>query len=263
VIVNLVTNAAHALPDGRGIIELKLDAYEDQSGAIAGAQPNAGRYARLVIRDNGTGMSPQTVARIFDPFFTTKPTGRGTGLGLSVVHGIIEAHAGRISVESREGEGTTVEVGLPATTAAMAPLRGEDAQVPPGASECVLYVDDDPAIVSLTTRVLERLAYRVDGYHNPKEALEAFRAHPERYSVVITDLSMPVMSGFELAAEVRAVRPDTPILLTSGYVRPSDREAARAHGIEEIILKPGTVSELGVALDRVLRDCKRRRGPSS
>ena len=259
VIMNLATNAAHAVGRRAGLLEVEVDAIKvDTDLAATSRDLRTGPYARIRIRDDGCGMSKEVLERIFDPFFTTKPAGQGTGLGLSVVHGIMKGHEGAIAVHSELGKGTTFDLYFPAAkdvaVARPVPVRGGVR----GAGEHVLYVDDDEAIVFLTTRILKRLGYRVSGYTDVADALNALKAAPNDFDVVVTDLSMPVMSGFDFASAVREIRPELAVLMTSGYVRPEDREVARERGIRELILKPNTVEDLGHALDRVLRQMRQR-----
>jgi PAS domain S-box-containing protein len=248
VMMNLVTNAAHAIGAIPGAIKITTEAVdiEETFGRPLGLA--AGRHAHVSVSDTGCGMSKATIARVFDPFFTTKPAGQGTGLGLSVVHGIVNAHHGAISVYSEPGKGSVFHVYLPAATSKESPAVSTRPTATRGNGQRVLYIDDDTAIVYLTARILERSGYKVTGCDSPFQGLEAFRDAPDQFDVVVTDLSMPQMSGFDVARELQAVRPDIPILLTSGYVRPEDREAARAVGIRDVILKPDTVDELGQAL---------------
>lgn len=254
VLINLITNAAYAIGNHVGTIDVMLENVN--IGALNGPTVRAlksGRYAYLKVADSGCGMDEATLARIFDPFFTTKPVGEGTGLGLSVAHGIVEAHGGTIAVESQLGRGTTFHVYLPtlddARVSEAQPQRAEGT----GRGEHVLYIDDDEAIVFLTTRILQRLGYRVSAHSEAVEALRAFAAAPSSFDVVVTDLSMPKMSGFDVARALRAIRADIPIFMTSGYVRPEDRANARAQGIVDLIEKPNTVDALGRALDELFR----------
>jgi PAS domain S-box-containing protein len=258
VMMNLVTNAAHAIADQSGEIEVKIDPMT-VSGELTDAARDLrpGPYVCVSVSDMGCGMDLATLKRIFDPFFTTKPVGQGTGLGLSVAHGIMKAHEGGISVYSQPGKGTTFRLYFPvAQTQSTQPA----APAPPvrlGHGERILYIDDDEAIVFLTTRVLERLGYRVEGFTHPRDALEAFAARPHDFDVAVTDLSMPGMSGFDLAAALRKHRADLPILMTSGYVRAEDRDRARAQNLGEVILKPNTVDELGQALHAMFSAMKK------
>jgi nitrogen-specific signal transduction histidine kinase/CheY-like chemotaxis protein len=258
VIVNLVTNAAYAIDeagDGRvGRIALELREVELKTAQRVGDRDlAAGRYVCLAISDNGCGMEAAISLRIFDPFFTTKPVGRGTGLGLPIVHGIVHDHGGAIAVSSEPGRGTRFEVYLPAVPA-QASAAPDDSPVPTqsGQGQHVLYLDDEDALVFLVTRYLRRLGYRVTGYSDPAEAVREFTAHPEQFDVVVTDLSMPGMSGFDVVKAMRYQRPGVPVIMMSGFVRPEDRERAAVLGVNQLLFKPSTVDELGQAIDREL-----------
>jgi PAS domain S-box-containing protein len=248
VMMNLVTNAAHAIGAKPGTIKISTDAAEVDENFGRSIALTPGRYAHIAVSDTGCGMNKTTMARIFDPFFTTKPAGHGTGLGLSVVHGIVNAHRGAIAVYSEPDKGSAFHVYLPAAAAQDSPAAVARSAAVKGNGQRVLYIDDDSAIVYLTARILERSGYKVTGCDSPLQGLQAFRDSPDSFDVVVTDLSMPQMSGFDLARELHAVRPNLPILMTSGYVRPEDRDAARAVGIRDVILKPDTVDELSQAL---------------
>jgi PAS domain S-box-containing protein len=251
IIVNLATNAADAIGPRRGLIELRLDAVNPADVPGPRADLPAGRCARLSVSDSGCGMERAVLERIFDPFFTTKPAGVGTGLGLSVVHGIMKSRGGAVTVYSEPGKGTTFRLYFPAAEAAADAARREQRKVAHGKGEHVLYVDDDEALVILATRVLERLGYKVTGHTDATKALQDFRGRADDFDVVVTDLSMPGISGFELARELLAIRSDVPILMTSGYVQPEDRTTALQMGIRDVILKPDTVEDLGEALERL------------
>jgi CheY-like chemotaxis protein len=199
-------------------------------------------------------MDAATLERIFEPFFTTKEAGRGSGLGLSMVHGIARGHGGAVTVESEPGRGSTFRVYFPAC--ATAPV--EEAQAPPvtdalrGAGERILFLDDEAPLVSLGVRLLERLGYTVAGFTSPDEALAAFRHHPAAFDLLITDYNMPKMSGLDVALAVWEVRPTLPVVLASGYLRPPEIEHARALGIKATVAKPNTLEELGTVLRRLL-----------
>jgi PAS domain S-box-containing protein len=253
VLVNLATNAAYAMSErgGRMSIELRrllVDATDTR--ALSGLQP--GQHVRLSVSDTGAGMSPAVVERIFEPFFTTKPQGQGTGLGLSVVHGIVAAHRGAITVNSIEGQGSTFHVYLPALLQPASASATAAVSVERGRGQHVLYLDDEEPLVYLVKRVLERLGYRVSGFTEPQEALQAFAAAPVAFDAVITDLSMPGLSGTDFAKQILQLRGDVPVIITSGYVRTQDREAALKAGVRELVLKPNTVEELGSVLHKLL-----------
>jgi CheY-like chemotaxis protein len=199
-------------------------------------------------------MDGAVLARIFQPFFTTKPLGEGTGLGLSVVHDIMRGHGGAIEVDSVPGQGTEFRLHFPAIDDVTQDEPLATAAVLRGKGERVLYVDDDKALVSLITRMLTRLGYRVTGFNDAAEALNHFRSRPTEFDVVVTDVTMPGMAGPELARELLSVRPGLPIIMTSGFIRPEDAELARRVGVHQLILKPNTIDELGAALHRLFAE---------
>ncbi|MET0987767.1 MAG: ATP-binding protein, partial [Steroidobacteraceae bacterium] len=219
------------------------------------ADLHPGRYVCLHVADNGVGMSPATVHRIFEPFFTTKPKGEGSGLGLSIVHGIVRAHGGAINVESAPGRGTSFHVFLPADMRAQA-LAPEPEPVVTrcehGANQHILYIDDEEALVFLMQRMLDRRGYRVSGFTDPAAAMEVFLAEDAHFDLVITDQSMPGRSGTDLAQQMLAARPGTRILLVSGYLRPDEIEAAKSIGIQEVVLKPNTIDEFVATVHRLV-----------
>ena len=243
-IVNLTTNAAHAIGQRAGSIDYRLATVPvgaKHAGGILGLKE--GRYVCLTVTDTGCGMDTGTLERIFDAFYTTKPLGEGTGLGLSMVHGIMRSHGGAITARSMPGKGSSFALYFPAAAAEKA-SRADDAvreQSPLAAGKRILYVDDEEALILLARRMLSSLGHSVTGFTEPKQALEALREHPQDFDVVVTDLSMPHMSGFDLAREVLALCPGMPVLMSSGYIEEEDEATARAIGIRELILKPMTM----------------------
>lgn len=257
VVMNLVTNAAHAIGRTSGTVGVRLAPVRVDAETAKGIAGLAeGLYAKLSVTDDGCGMDQATLERAFDPFFTTKPAGQGTGLGLSVVDGIMRSHGGAVTVFSEVGRGTTFRLYFPATPerepAAAAPVARVDS--PRGRGERVLYVDDDDALAFLAARMLTNLGYETTAITDPERALAEFRSRPHDFDVVVTDISMPTMTGFELSRALCEIRPDLPIVVTSGYIRPEDQELARQTGARALILKPDTVEELGVVLSRVFRE---------
>ena len=253
IILNLATNAWHAMESQTGRIEIRLDASRvDRAQRNPDLRP--GSYVRLTVGDTGRGMDATMLTRIFEPFFTTKAPGEGTGLGLSVVHGIVRNHGGAIIVESEVGRGSTFTLYLPASDApaVAAPLAFSSGAAALGRGEHILYVDDEASLVNLAERYLARLGYRVTGHTRAADAVAAFRADPQAFDLVITDSNMPGMSGTDVAKQILTLRPGTPVVLTSGYLRPAEIEQARALGIREVILKPNTIDELGPAVRRLL-----------
>jgi two-component system cell cycle sensor histidine kinase/response regulator CckA len=246
IVMNLCTNAAHSLQERGGVIQITVDSVRvDESSQSPGGLPE-GEYLRLQVTDNGCGMNESTLKRAFDPFFTTRQPGQGTGLGLSVVHGIVQSHHGATEIRSRLNEGTTVIVYLPAAAGAIQKPATELVQRDRGGR--VMYVDDEEALVFLIERALTKRGYKVSGFAEPLTALDAFRAHPDDFDVVVTDVSMPGMSGPDLAAELRKIRPRLPIIMTSGYIRPEDVETAERLQINQLVYKANTIDELGRAL---------------
>jgi CheY-like chemotaxis protein/anti-sigma regulatory factor (Ser/Thr protein kinase) len=262
IIVNLATNAAYATGSRGGLIEVRLDVRQvdaDLAETMRDLAP--GRYVRVAISDNGCGMDRMTLGRIFDPFFTTKPAGQGTGLGLSIVHGIMKSSKGIVTVYSQPDKGTSFHLYFPAASGQAEPVP-PPVHKPAGAhGEVVLYVDDEEPLVRLAQRVLTRLGYKVSGHVDPGHALEVFRQAPNDFDALITDVSMPSMSGFDLTRAVLAIRADMPVIMTSGYVRKEDEEIAMQLGVREIILKPNTLDELGKALSRLFGEGRRAAAP--
>ncbi len=264
VIMNIATNAMQAMSSGPGRIDIRLDAVT-LDAALAATHPalaemharHPGRTVRIAVSDTGPGMDAATLERIFEPFFTTKPVGAGTGLGLSVVHGILEAHAGGIVVESQPGQGATFTLYLPAAEvlagAPEADPGGADlaATAGRGAVQNILYLDDEASLVLLVQRQLARRGYRVSGYTRQSEALAALRAAPTAFDLVVSDYNMPGMSGLDVAREVRAIRADLPVMVASGYVDEALRAQAAGAGVRELIFKANGVDELCEALARL------------
>ena len=257
VLMNLGTNAAHAMGEHGGRLEVVLEGVTLDSSATAIApELREGRYAKLSVGDTGSGMDRATLERIFEPFFTTKGPGHGTGLGLSVVHGIVRSHDAAIVVESQVGMGTTFHLYFPAAAAAVADATPPSVREVRGQGEHVLCVDDEEAIVYVATLILSRLGYRVTGSIDAVEALQDFRARPDQFAAVVTDLAMPGLSGLDLAREVRELRPELPIVLITGYVRAEDAHAVQRLGLD-VILKPNIVADLGPTLHRLLSRANR------
>ena len=255
VVMNLCTNSAHAMRGNPGRLEIVLTGVRVDA-ALMRAQPELreGRYACISISDTGTGMTPEVLKRVFEPFFTTKAPGEGTGLGLSVVHGIMQDHEGAVLVESRPGRGTTFQLFFPEQLGvAEAVSAGGDALLR-GRGERILFVDDEQALCSSTQRLLEKIGYRVEASSSPVAALERFRANPGSFDLVITDLTMPFMTGMELALAMIALRPGLPVVLASGFSGTWTRESVRAQGLRDLIIKPMTAAALSTTLRRVLDD---------
>ena len=264
VVINLATNAMQAMRSGPGRIDIRLDSVL-LDDALAAAHPalgamharRPGRTVRIAVTDTGPGMDAATLARIFEPFFTTRAVGAGTGLGLSVVHGILRAHEGEIEVDSQPGQGASFAIYLPAAAAqAVAPEAEPGAGAPTATADQssvqhILYLDDEPSLVLLVQRQLARRGYRVAGFTKQAEALAALRAEPAAFDLVVTDYNMPGISGLDVAREVRAIRADLPVMVVSGHVDETLLAEAAGAGVRELILKANGVDELCAALARL------------
>ncbi|MBS0444952.1 MAG: CHASE domain-containing protein [Proteobacteria bacterium] len=256
VVLNLGTNAWHALRDGSGRITVGLEPASldaDAARGLGGVSP--GEYAHLWVRDDGAGMDDATRARVFEPFFTTKRIGQGTGLGLSVVHGIVRAHQGAIAVDSAPGRGSTFHLYFPRREPQPEAAAAEPAAVaPPRAQgQHVLYVDDDPAMLLMVEALLLQTGYRVTSADGPSDALAAVQAAPDAYDVIVSDYNMPECSGLDLAAELARVRPDLPVVITSGYITDEMRTAATRLGVRALLQKEYTLEKLAAVLHATLQ----------
>jgi PAS domain S-box-containing protein len=239
VITNLGTNAAHAMKSAGGVLAVELASVVlDAATARMRSELQPGRYARLTVKDNGAGMSAETLKHVFEPFFTTKSPGEGTGLGLAVVHGIVRDHEGAIFIESEPGAGTTVTLYLPEHEVALEDSVAPPAELVRANGESVLFVDDEVVLCRSVAGLLERLGYRVTACSDPGEALELFRRTPRAFDVVLTDLTMPGMTGVELAREVLKIAPATPVLVMSGFHSTWTPEGLKALGVVDLISKP-------------------------
>ncbi|MFT7401665.1 MAG: signal transduction histidine kinase/ActR/RegA family two-component response regulator [Hydrogenophaga sp.] len=259
VVMNLCTNAWQALPVEGGRIDVQLNTV--LPGMTTDPPPPAGLagggYARLRVRDNGSGMDEATQSHVFEPFFTTKPVGSGTGLGLAVVHGIVTSMGGLLSVHSALGQGSSFEVWLPLidapTSAGVVPVEpGMPFTSTEGLARHVVCVDDDTLMLQMMERWLTRQGYRVSAYADPQVALQVLRAAPMSVDLVVTDFNMPGMSGLALSQALSALRPDLPIILSSGYMSDGLQRDAHRCGVREVIYKENTVDQLGALLQRLL-----------
>ena len=265
VLINLATNAMQAMRDIPGRIDICVDSVPLDT-ALEDAHPvlhdllarHPGRAVRLTVSDNGPGMDAATLARIFEPFFTSKQVGEGTGLGLSVVHGIVQAHEGAIVVKSELGQGTTFTVYLPLAHVpdgaqpqdqSAAPSSGA---APMSTGHQILYLDDEAALVLLVKRVLERRGIRVIAHTSQEAALDALRADPAAFDLVLTDYNMPEMSGLDVAREVRRIHAGLPVAVVSGFIDETLRANAAGAGVRELIFKANSVEELCRTIETLL-----------
>lgn len=253
IILNLCTNAAHAMEAKGGTLSVFLENIacgEEESQAQGLA---AGDYVLLVVSDTGQGMGKEVLDHIFEPYFTTKEQGKGAGMGLAIVHGLVKASGGRISVVSTLGQGTTFRIFFPQA----ADQAGEEAPRKICApaekgSERIFVIDDEQAIVAMEKIALERLGYQVQLFADSEEALAAFRADPQACDMVVTDQTMPHLSGMELAKKFLAIRPELPIILSTGYSSQASEEDALRAGIRRFIMKPVNIGQLAAAIREIL-----------
>ena len=253
IVLNLCTNAAHAMRQTGGAISIILDGFSFSSPEDApDSTMSPGLYARLSVEDTGEGMSSETMEHIFDPFFTTKLPGEGTGLGLSVVHGIVASHGGKIVVSSQEGEGSVFTVYLPKLIQERATEPGDGDESIPRGHERILFVDDEEEIAAMGHDMLADLGYRVTSKTGAREALALFRLDPSRFDLVITDQTMPGVTGEELVREILAIRAGTPIIMCTGFSPLVDNETALAAGATAFVMKPLTKKEMAVTVRRAL-----------
>jgi len=253
VMMNLFTNAFHAMRDEGGVLEVSAKVVQvDAKFAKEYLNLQPGKYVRTTVSDSGHGMDDFTIQRIFDPFFSTKEVGEGTGLGLSVVHGIILKHRGEITVQSEPGRGTTFNIYLPsAKTTAGREAPGEKGAIPQG-TESILFVDDEKEIAFLGETMLKRHGYKVTTKYGSLEALNEFRTNPQKYDLVISDYTMPKMTGIQLARELIEIRRDIPVILTSGYNDKVTLDNFQEFGISEYLMKPFTIHKLCNSVRSVL-----------
>jgi len=269
VILNLCSNASHAMRERGGVLEVNLQNFDFglQSGELEGDDEfkseirnpkskfdlSPGHYLRLSVKDTGSGIDPKVIDRIFDPYFTTKETGEGTGMGLSVAHGIVKSHGGDIMVASELGKGTTFHVLLPKFEKDIPSVTEPKIQLPRG-TERILFVDDEKGAVDAIQSMLKNLGYKVTARTSSIEALEAFRNKSDTFDLVITDMTMPNMTGRDLAKEMMSIRSDIPIILCTGFSEQIDEKKAKEMGIKAFIMKPIVMREIANTIRKVLDD---------
>ena len=253
VLMNLCTNAWHAMTAGGGILEVSLEPTTIAPHPLrpeAGLQP--GPYMKLQVKDTGAGIPQEIIDRIFDPFFTTKVPGEGTGLGLSVVHGIIKDLGGEIHVTSKVGVGSVFEILIPMVAeVSESPFLARENALPRG-SENILFVDDEEPLVELGKRLLEKLGYSVTGCTSSSKALAMFKDNPHKYDLVITDETMPKITGTMLAAELHQIRPEIPVILCSGFISSMSKDDVAAMGINAFLIKPILVKNMSEVVRQIL-----------
>jgi signal transduction histidine kinase/DNA-binding response OmpR family regulator len=252
VIINLCTNASHAMEEDGGTLWVNLMNIElDKEMAAIYPDLNPGKYVKLSVEDTGCGIDPEIINQVFDPYFSTKAVGKGFGMGLSVVHGIVKGHGGSITVSSEPGKGAIFDLLFPAIEADLE-ASAESLELIPTGNERVLLVDDDELIVRVECQILERLGYQVTARTSSIEALETFRSQPEDYDFVISDMTMPDMTGDRLAQKILEIRPGIPVILCTGFSERMDDEKAKSIGVSALVMKPVAQKELAITIRNVL-----------
>ena len=252
IMMNLVTNASHAMSEEGGLLDVTIEKMilQEETPCFDFIL-SPGPHIRLKVRDTGKGIQPKILARIFDPYYTTKEVGKGTGMGLSVVHGIVKSHGGGILVESTLGEGTVFEIYFPALEEMSEKEKEPEGEIK-GGSERILFVDDEESMVDLNRQRLERLGYQVKSTTRPLQALEWFSADPDGFDVIITDMTMPRMTGDRLTKEILTIRPQMPVIICTGYSERMSEKRAETLGVRKYIEKPIALRNLASALREVL-----------
>jgi two-component system cell cycle sensor histidine kinase/response regulator CckA len=252
VLMNLCTNAAHAMNGKDGVLQISLSNVELDHAALEMAPDLIpGSYLKLSVRDTGHGIAPDAYEKIFDPYFTTKKKEEGTGLGLAVVQGIVKSHNGAVTVDSEVGKGTTFHVYLPVIMRKITAEEEISTPLPMG-HESILFVDDEQPLVEIGKQMLQRLGYTVATRTSSVEALELFKANPDRFDLVITDIVMPNMTGETLAEKMMGIRSDIPVILCTGYSEKITRKDASEMGIQSFLMKPLVMRDLATTVRQAL-----------
>jgi PAS domain S-box-containing protein len=253
VLMNLCTNAGQAMREKGGVLEVGLrEVVVEAENSLFNPNLPAGRYLELSVRDTGHGISRQNIGRIFEPYFTTKQQGEGTGLGLAVVHGIVKDHGGEIAVSSEEGKGTVFSVYLPLIAEQAEGETDKEEDIPRGKGETILFIDDEEMVVNLSRELLEEIGYKVVAETDPVRAVEVFKRDSAGFDLVVTDKTMPRMSGFDVIRQVRKIRVDIPVVLCSGLQTKEDMEKIRVFNIGQIIAKPIRINVMAKTIRAVL-----------
>jgi PAS domain S-box-containing protein len=256
IIMNLATNAYHAMQESGGLLKLTLNQTQIESSPLGFSEFLPGEYAVLKITDTGTGIKKDVMDKIFDPYFTTKETGKGTGLGLSVVQGIVKSCHGDIHVYSEPGKGTEVHVYLPIIKKLSKKDLPDPSEPIQGGAERILLVDDEEIIIKMEKRMLERLGYHVTSRAGSLEAFEVFKANPDTFDLIVSDMTMPNMTGVQLANKIKAVRTDIPIIICTGFSDQINEKTSKKLGIQGYIMKPVIIREIAKTIREVLKESK-------
>jgi len=253
VLMNLCTNAYHAMREKGGVLDITLtDITLPTDDYSLKLRMTPGPYIKLEVRDTGSGISDFVMERIFEPYFTTKGRGEGTGLGLAMVHGIVTSLNGDVTVSSKVGEGTAFTVYIPRLDVSSHKSENSAISKLSGGNERILLVDDEEPIYKMIKKTLERLGYHVTVHKDSLSALDEFKNSPEAFDLLITDMTMPKMTGLELSRRILSIRSDFPILLLTGYSHQVTEDTIRSFGIRELVMKPVLRKELAEAVRRAL-----------
>jgi CheY-like chemotaxis protein len=253
VIMNLCTNAAYAMREKGGILEITLKEKEPEPGLLANKDPDHRLCQVLSVSDTGHGIPAEIILRIFEPYFTTKKTGEGSGMGLAVVHGIIKSHGGEIIAHSEPGKGAIFNIYLKITGEKRLPLQDTSpAEVITGGNEKIIFIDDEKDLAEIGKRLLVNLGYRVVSATGSLEALEIFRADPSGFDLVISDQTMPHLTGLQLVGQMKQVRPDLPVILCTGFSESIDEMSYKSQGISDFLMKPIARKEMARVVRKVL-----------
>jgi len=256
MMINLCINASQEMEETGGILEITVEGETLAEGSVLNNQaPTPGEYLKITISDTGPGIDSEIIDRIFDPYFTTKDAGQGSGMGLSVVHGIIQNHNGAITVESQPGKGTTFTIHFP-VVAAEPMMSVKTSDETPHGNESILFVDDEEFITDMIGKMLKRLGYKVVTKTNPAEAWELFQTKPDQFDLVITDMTMPQMNGVKLSKKLKELRSDIPVIICTGHSSLIDEEKAKELGIDAYVMKPIVKSGIAKIIRNVLDKAK-------
>jgi CheY-like chemotaxis protein len=249
--MNLGTNAYHAMSETGGQLDVKVENADLNAETAGRLEIAAGNYLALSVSDTGCGMSPEVMERIFEPYFTTKEKDKGTGMGLAVVHGILKSYGGAVAVDSQPGKGTVFTVYIPTDAKEVQPEL-EASPILPTGNERILFVDDEQALAEIGKKSLEHLGYRVETRTSSVEALKLFQKSADSFDLIITDMTMPEMTGERLAGEVMKIRADIPVIICSGYSDEDLVNRASQIGINAFLMKPLVIRDLANAIREVL-----------
>jgi len=251
VLINIFSNASQAMETG-GLLELTVQKTDiEKDGVVNNHGIAPGKYVKITVSDTGSGIDPVIMGKIFDPYFTTKEIGKGSGMGLAIVHGIVKSHKGFILVDSEPEKGTTFDIFFPITNE-MPEVETQTTDELPLGNEKILFVDDEKSIVKMTGKTLQRLGYQVEIKTNPLEAIELFQSKSDQFDLVITDMTMPQMTGVKLKERLKEIRSDIPVIICTGHSSLIDEEKAKEMGITAFVMKPIVKQDIAKTIRKVL-----------